>query len=134
MIVLSATEVVLASITLFAVRHVWGSAFTYEKEVVTYVAEITPILCISIIMDGTQAVLSGYLFVLISFICILRIISRLKELFQLLNFEIRKVKLINEKTRVIFSCLLSVASSLHQEEIGRLVMYWTGYPSSLFRS
>ncbi|KAF3613190.1 MATE efflux family protein 8 [Capsicum annuum] len=58
-IVLSATEVVLASITLFAVRHVWGSAFTYEKEVVTYVAEITPILCISIIMDGTQAVLSG---------------------------------------------------------------------------
>ncbi|KAF3681516.1 MATE efflux family protein 8 [Capsicum annuum] len=58
-IVLSATEVLLASITLFAVRHVWGSAFTYEKEVVTYVAEITSILCLSIIMDGTQAVLSG---------------------------------------------------------------------------
>ncbi|KAM3342848.1 hypothetical protein P3S68_027814 [Capsicum galapagoense] len=58
-IVLSATEVLLASITLFAVRHVWGSAFTYEKEVVTYVAEITSILCLSIIVDGTQAVLSG---------------------------------------------------------------------------
>ncbi|KAJ8550058.1 hypothetical protein K7X08_033765 [Anisodus acutangulus] len=58
-IVLSVTEVVLASTTLFAVRHVWGYAFTYEKEVVTYVAEITPILCISIIMDGAQAVLSG---------------------------------------------------------------------------
>ncbi|XP_049384378.1 protein DETOXIFICATION 14-like isoform X2 [Solanum stenotomum] len=58
-IVLSATEVVLASITLFVVRDVWGYAFSYEKEVVTYVAEITPILCISIIMDGTQAVLSG---------------------------------------------------------------------------
>ncbi|WMV14817.1 hypothetical protein MTR67_008202 [Solanum verrucosum] len=58
-IVLSATEVVLASITLFVVRDVWGYAFTYEKEVATYVAEITPILCISIIMDGTQAVLSG---------------------------------------------------------------------------
>lgn len=61
-IVLSATEVVLASTTLFAVRNVWGYAFSNEKEVVTYVAEITPILCISIIMDGTQAVLSGYLF------------------------------------------------------------------------
>ncbi|KAH0699096.1 hypothetical protein KY285_013554 [Solanum tuberosum] len=58
-IVLSATEVVLASITLFVVRDVWGYAFSYENEVVTYVAEITPILCISIIMDGTQAVLSG---------------------------------------------------------------------------
>ncbi|KAK4710261.1 hypothetical protein R3W88_004774 [Solanum pinnatisectum] len=58
-IVLSATEVVLASITLFVVRDVWGYVFSYEKEVVTYVAEITPILCISIIMDGTQAVLSG---------------------------------------------------------------------------
>ncbi|KAG5621214.1 hypothetical protein H5410_006432 [Solanum commersonii] len=58
-IVLSATEVVLASITLFVVRDVWGYAFTYEKEVATYVAEITPIFCISIIMDGTQAVLSG---------------------------------------------------------------------------
>lgn len=41
------------------VRDVWGYAFTYEKEVATYVAEITPIFCISIIMDGTQAVLSG---------------------------------------------------------------------------
>ncbi|XP_060194133.1 protein DETOXIFICATION 14-like isoform X2 [Lycium barbarum] len=58
MIVLSVTEFVLASITLFALRHSWGYAFTYEKEVVTYVAEITPILCISIIMDGAQAVLS----------------------------------------------------------------------------
>nr|XP_004233961.1 protein DETOXIFICATION 14-like isoform X1 [Solanum lycopersicum] len=58
-IVLSATEFVLASITLFVVRNVWGYAFSYEKEVVTYVAEITPILCISIIMDGIQAVLSG---------------------------------------------------------------------------
>ncbi|KAL3344455.1 hypothetical protein AABB24_023747 [Solanum stoloniferum] len=58
-IVLSATEVVLASITLFVVRDVWGYAFTYEKEVATYVAESTPILCISIIMDGNQAVLSG---------------------------------------------------------------------------
>ena len=61
-LVLSATEVVLASITLFVVRNVWGYTFTYEKEVATYVAEITPVLCISIIMDGTQAVLSGYLF------------------------------------------------------------------------
>lgn len=58
-LVLSATEVVLASITLFVVRNVWGYTFTYEKEVATYVAEITPVLCISIIMDGTQAVLSG---------------------------------------------------------------------------
>ncbi|CAN4123618.1 unnamed protein product [Withania somnifera] len=58
-IVLSVAELVLASITLFAVRNVWGYAFTYEKEVATYVAEITPILCLSIIMDGAQAVLSG---------------------------------------------------------------------------
>lgn len=58
-IVLSVAEVVLASISLLAVRHVWGYAFTYEKEVATYVAEIIPILCLTIIMDGTQAVLSG---------------------------------------------------------------------------
>ncbi|OIT29489.1 PREDICTED: protein DETOXIFICATION 14-like [Nicotiana attenuata] len=58
-LILSVAEVILASISIFAVRHVWGYAFTFEKEVITYVAEITPILCISIIMDGTQAVLSG---------------------------------------------------------------------------
>nr|XP_016447617.1 PREDICTED: protein DETOXIFICATION 12-like [Nicotiana tabacum] len=58
-LILSVTEVVLASISIFVVRHVWGYVFTYEKEVITYVAEITPVLCISIIMDGTQAVLSG---------------------------------------------------------------------------
>ncbi|XP_016458591.1 protein DETOXIFICATION 14-like [Nicotiana tabacum] len=58
-LILSVAEVILASISIFAVRHVWDYAFTFEKEVITYVAEITPILCISIIMDATQAVLSG---------------------------------------------------------------------------
>lgn len=33
--------------------------FTYEPEVITCVKEIMPLLCLSIILDGTQAVLSG---------------------------------------------------------------------------
>nr|GLL20121.1 protein DETOXIFICATION 14-like isoform X1 [Ipomoea trifida] len=58
-LVLSATEFLLASVAIFCCRYVWGYMFTYEQEVITYVKEITPLLCLSIILDGTQAVLSG---------------------------------------------------------------------------
>ncbi|XP_019177821.1 PREDICTED: protein DETOXIFICATION 14-like isoform X1 [Ipomoea nil] len=58
-LVLSATEFLLASAAIFCCRYVWGYIFTYEQEVITYVTEMTPLLCLSIILDGTQAVLSG---------------------------------------------------------------------------
>nr|GMC58284.1 protein DETOXIFICATION 14-like [Ipomoea batatas] len=58
-LLLSATEFLLASVAIFCCRYVWGYMFTYEQEVITYVKEITPLLCLSIILDGTQAVLSG---------------------------------------------------------------------------
>ncbi|XP_031110374.1 protein DETOXIFICATION 14-like [Ipomoea triloba] len=58
-LILSVTEVLLASITIFCCRYVWGYVFTYEQEVITYIKDITPLLCLSIILDGTQAVLSG---------------------------------------------------------------------------
>nr|GMC58283.1 protein DETOXIFICATION 14-like [Ipomoea batatas] len=58
-LLLSATEFLLASVSIFCCRYVWGYMFTYEQEVITYVKEITPLLCLSIILDGTQAVLSG---------------------------------------------------------------------------
>lgn len=36
-----------------------GYAFSDEKEVIDYVKNMTPLLCISIMMDSTQGVLSG---------------------------------------------------------------------------
>ncbi|CAH9086915.1 unnamed protein product [Cuscuta epithymum] len=58
-LVLSATEVILASLTIFCCRSVWGHVFTYEQEVIGYVKKMVPLLCLSILLDGTQAVLSG---------------------------------------------------------------------------
>ncbi|CAN8243594.1 unnamed protein product [Cochlearia groenlandica] len=44
---------------LFISRHVWGYAYSNISEVISYVAEITPILCLSIVMDNLSAVLTG---------------------------------------------------------------------------
>ncbi|CAA2996588.1 protein DETOXIFICATION 14-like [Olea europaea var. sylvestris] len=58
-LVLSIAEIVIASTAIFISRHVLGYAFSDEKEVVFYVKEMVPFLCMSIIVDSLQAVLSG---------------------------------------------------------------------------
>lgn len=58
-LVLSIAEIVIASAAIFISRHVLGYAFSDEKEVVFYVKEMVPFLCMSIIVDSLQAVLSG---------------------------------------------------------------------------
>ncbi|XP_058185280.1 protein DETOXIFICATION 14-like isoform X2 [Rhododendron vialii] len=58
-IALDAIEDTIASATLFCCRHILGRAFSNDKEVVDYVTDMAPLLCISIIMDSFQAVLSG---------------------------------------------------------------------------
>ncbi|CAI9110629.1 OLC1v1010688C1 [Oldenlandia corymbosa var. corymbosa] len=55
----SVTEFVVASIVLFLCRSRLGHAFSDEKQVIHYVKKMTPLLCLSILMDGTQVVLSG---------------------------------------------------------------------------
>ena len=44
---------------LFALRHVFGYAFSNEKEVVDYVAAMAPLVCLSIIFDAIQGAISG---------------------------------------------------------------------------
>ncbi|KAL0332447.1 UNVERIFIED_CONTAM: protein DETOXIFICATION 14 [Sesamum calycinum] len=58
-LVLSVAELLIASITIFICRGIMGYAFSDETEVVDHVREMVPFLCISIIMDSLQAVLSG---------------------------------------------------------------------------
>lgn len=57
--VLGAAEVIIAVSVLYCCRNVLGYAFGYEKEVVDYVTDMTPIICLSMIMDSLQAVVSG---------------------------------------------------------------------------
>nr|XP_033512999.1 protein DETOXIFICATION 9-like isoform X2 [Nicotiana tomentosiformis] len=59
--VLATAEFLLASAILFSCRSVWGYAFTNEKEVITLITELTPLLCLSIVMDSIQTVLSDSL-------------------------------------------------------------------------
>lgn len=46
-------------IVLFSCRHIFGYIFSNEEEVVNYIAEMIPLLCISLFMDSIQGVLSG---------------------------------------------------------------------------
>ncbi|XP_070023550.1 protein DETOXIFICATION 9-like [Nicotiana sylvestris] len=56
---LATSEFLIASAILFSCRSVWGYAFTNEKEVITLITALTPLLCLSIVLDSIQIVLSG---------------------------------------------------------------------------
>ncbi|KAI3942948.1 hypothetical protein MKW98_005460 [Papaver atlanticum] len=57
--VVAVTEGILIGTIMILVRHIWGNAYSNEKEVVNYVAFMMPILAVSNFFDGLQAVLSG---------------------------------------------------------------------------
>ncbi|XP_050226533.1 protein DETOXIFICATION 14-like [Mercurialis annua] len=56
---LAGAEAIIVSIAIFFSRHILGYAYSNEKQVVSYVGSMAPLICLSIIMDSLQAVLSG---------------------------------------------------------------------------
>ncbi|KAG5077521.1 hypothetical protein JHK82_056216 [Glycine max] len=56
---LAVIETSIVSATLFACRNVYGYIFSNEKEVIDYVTVMAPLVCISIILDSIQGVLTG---------------------------------------------------------------------------
>ncbi|KAH0893108.1 hypothetical protein HID58_055537 [Brassica napus] len=58
-VIIAAVESVIVSSTLFLSRNVWPYAYSNVEEVTRYVTKMTPILCISILMDSFVIVLSG---------------------------------------------------------------------------
>ena len=62
-VILTVVEVITVGVALFCCRYVLGYAFSNEKEVVEYVAKVTPLLSLTVVMDGLQAVLSGLILI-----------------------------------------------------------------------
>lgn len=58
MVIGVANGLVVSSV-LFGTRKIFGYCFSNEKEVVDYVTKMAPLVCVSIIMDNLQGVLSG---------------------------------------------------------------------------
>ncbi|KAK7357716.1 hypothetical protein VNO80_17011 [Phaseolus coccineus] len=56
---LAVIETSVVSAALFACRHVFGYIFSNEKEVIDYVTFMAPLVCISVILDSIQGVLTG---------------------------------------------------------------------------
>ncbi|XP_075507315.1 protein DETOXIFICATION 14-like [Primulina tabacum] len=56
---LVATETIAVTIALFCSRHILGRAFSKEKQVVHDISVMTPLICLSIVTDSLQAVISG---------------------------------------------------------------------------
>ncbi|CAL9222379.1 unnamed protein product [Arabidopsis halleri] len=52
-------ESVFSTTLLFTCRNIIGYAFSNSKEVVDYVADLSPLLCLSFVLDGFTAVLNG---------------------------------------------------------------------------
>ncbi|KAL0431352.1 UNVERIFIED_CONTAM: protein DETOXIFICATION 12 [Sesamum radiatum] len=50
---------ICTSIVLFSCRHILGRAYSNEKQVVNYVAVMTPLICASTVTDSLQAAISG---------------------------------------------------------------------------
>ncbi|KAJ6322000.1 hypothetical protein OIU77_011978 [Salix suchowensis] len=57
--ILAIIELLIVSGTLYATRHIFGYSFSNEREVVDYVSSMAPLVCLSVIIDGLQGVLSG---------------------------------------------------------------------------
>ncbi|KAJ7975781.1 Protein DETOXIFICATION [Quillaja saponaria] len=58
-VVLGIAEAILVSSALFCFRHLLGYTYSNEKEVVDNVAEMVPLLCLSVSVDSLLGVLSG---------------------------------------------------------------------------
>lgn len=56
---LAVAEIVIVTIAIFASRRVFGYIFSRDKEVVNYVTDMAPLICVSVIMDSLQGTLSG---------------------------------------------------------------------------
>ncbi|XP_062185760.1 protein DETOXIFICATION 12-like [Phragmites australis] len=52
-------DAVIVSGTLLAARHLVGRAYSSEEEVISFVASMLPLVCISVVTDGLQGVLAG---------------------------------------------------------------------------
>lgn len=58
-ILLTIIETSIISASLFASRRVFGYCFSNEEKVVDLVKAMAPLVCVSVILDGLQGVLSG---------------------------------------------------------------------------
>ncbi|XP_051126690.1 protein DETOXIFICATION 14-like [Andrographis paniculata] len=58
-LVLSTGEFLIAAITIYILRGLLGYAFSNEKDIIDRVKQMAPYLCVSILMDSSQTVLSG---------------------------------------------------------------------------
>lgn len=56
---LAVVEVAIANAVVFSCRYILGSIFSNERSVIDYVKDMTPLLCMSLILDGLQTALSG---------------------------------------------------------------------------
>ncbi|KAL2522202.1 MATE efflux family protein [Forsythia ovata] len=56
---LAVIETVTVSIALFFFRHILGRTYSNEKQVVDYIGAMIPFICLSIVTDSLQAVISG---------------------------------------------------------------------------
>lgn len=56
---LAAIETSIETTTLFACRHIFGYIFIKEKDVIDYVIAMAPLICLSLILDSFQGVLTG---------------------------------------------------------------------------
>ncbi|KAK1390030.1 Protein DETOXIFICATION [Heracleum sosnowskyi] len=58
-VIMALSEAIIISGTIFVCRNVYGYTFSNGKEVILYVTDMAPLICLSIIMDSLQGVLSG---------------------------------------------------------------------------
>jgi multidrug resistance protein, MATE family len=59
---IAVAEAGVVSGTLLASHRILGYAYSNEEDIISYVSKMVPLVCISVITDGLQGILSGYFF------------------------------------------------------------------------
>ncbi|XP_074365345.1 protein DETOXIFICATION 8-like [Apium graveolens] len=57
--VLGVMEASITTVVLFSNRHILGRAFVSDNQIVDYVGRMTPLICMTMILDSIQGILSG---------------------------------------------------------------------------
>ncbi|KAK1370016.1 Protein DETOXIFICATION [Heracleum sosnowskyi] len=68
-LVLGVIEVSIATFAFFSMRHVLGRAFVSDNQIVDYVRRMTPFICLTMILDSIQGILSAYAQSIFDLVC-----------------------------------------------------------------
>jgi len=89
-VIIGIAEAIIVSTFFLCFRNILGYAYSNDEQVVNYIADMVPLLCVSVSADSLIGALSGEFYIINNFFClIIRLIYQLviSQVLHFLNFK-----------------------------------------------